>query len=165
MVQIIVIACLVVFVRMLKQEGVFDKARSSSAQRYLVPVKGILAWSVVVLLLWGVWQIYLMIDIIIQSPLSFASAYAFGELAVIIYGIAFAYQSLVLLSESGNMRSMSSSFLHILRFQSVKKKLEVDKTAEPIELQKYIKEQQAREKQEANDKPEPESDVEKYFGS
>ena len=165
MLQIIVIACLVIFVRMLKKEGVFDKTRSSKVQSYLIPVKGILAWSVVVLLLWGAWHIYLILDVVIEAPLSLSSAWAIGELALILYGVCFAYQSIITLSESGDMHSMRFAFVQILRFQSVKKRLEVDKNAEPIELQKYIKEQQVQEKQEAKDKHGPESDVEKYFGS
>ena len=165
MAQLIVVACLVIFVRMLKQEGVFDKTRSSKVQSYLIPVKGILAWSVVVLLLWGAWHIYLILDLVIEAPFSLSSAWAIGELALIIYGVGFAYQSIITLSVSGDTRSMRSAFLQILSFQPVKKRLEVDKNAEPIELHKYIKEQEAKEKQEPKEKHEPESDAEKYFGS
>ena len=159
MAEIILLICLVVFVKMMKQEGVFDQKRSPATQRFLVPAKGILAWSVVIFLLWGIWQIYLIIDPIIQAPFSLSSVYSFGELMLILSGVGFAYQSLVTLSEDKDLRSMLSVFLRLLRFQPVMKKLVVDKTAEPIDLHKYIEEQEVKEKKE------PESDFETHWGS
>ncbi len=165
MVQILAVACVIMFVRILKQAGVFEKIRSSSAQRYVVVVKGILAWSVVALVGWGVWNVILTFNQIIEAPLSLSAVFAFGKLVLILYGVGYAYQAIITFSESGTTQKIRASFLKMLFFQHEERQREdIFEKGEQMKMKKRIEEEQRLKQQDETQKPK-DKDFEKYFGS
>ena len=165
MVQILILVCIVFCIRMFVKAGTWDKLLSSSAfSPYAPAVRGVLAWSVVALIGWGVWQVVVTVNRIIEYPLSFSSALEFGKLASILLGVGFVYQAIVMISETGDTSKLRASFVNMLFFQRIHKLREdIFEKLHQAKLEEQLEHERNNNRQEPEDKSQDEN-FEKHFG-
>ena len=140
MVRILILVCIVFYARMFMKAGKLDHLISSWASSPYAPaVRGVLAWAILALIGWGVWQVVVTVNRIVEAPVSFSSAYAVGELTFILLGVGFVYQAIIMISEAGDTRKLRTLFVNMLFFQRVHKQREdVFEKLKQSELQKQL---------------------------